>query len=71
MLRRSPVGVQYQVKIVEITHRAKKDFDGVLRCEYCGNVESFYGEPDDLHFREIVVPVIECIKCRKKAAISA
>ena len=54
------------MKIRHITHRAKVDFDGVLQCEHCGNKENFYGEPDSAHFREIVVPVIECVKCRRK-----
>ena len=54
------------MRIKEITHQHRRDFQAIYECEHCGRTEKGSGY-DDANFHQNVIPKIECNKCGKTA----
>lgn len=53
-----------KLKSVEWQHRF--DFEGTLRCEFCGHEQILKHGYDDANFHNNVIPAIKCAKCEKR-----
>ena len=54
------------MRIKEIVHQSRRDFEAIYKCEHCGAEKKGSGY-DDANFHENVVPNFECPKCKKTA----
>jgi len=51
------------MKLIEKKNQFRRDFNGIYKCENCGNVEERKGCYDDANFHINVTPRWKCIKC--------
>lgn len=54
------------MRIKEITHQYRRDFEAIYECDHCGHTEKGTGY-DDRNFHENVVPKFACSKCGQVA----
>lgn len=54
------------MKIKEIISQSRRDFIAIYECDNCGDTHKGSGY-DDRYFHEIVIPNMECKKCKLKA----
>lgn len=55
------------MKIKEILHQYRRDFQAIYECEHCGATRKGGGYDDDF-FHENVIPSMKCEKCGKVAS---
>ena len=54
------------MRIKEILHQHRRDFEAIFECEHCGFTEKKSGY-DDAFFHNNVIPDMECPQCHRKA----
>ncbi len=52
------------MRIKEITHQHRRDFDAIYVCEFCGHEKIGTGY-DDANFHDNVIPNMVCPECGK------
>lgn len=53
-----------EMKLIEKKNQNRRDFNGIYRCENCGEIEEVDGY-DDRNFHDNVMPARECKSCGK------
>ena len=53
------------MELIEITSQHRRDFNGVLKCQFCGHKEELKGGYDDANYHNNVIPTFLCPKCNK------
>jgi C4-type Zn-finger protein len=54
------------MKLIEMTWISRKDFEGILECEHCGQHQTLAYGYDDERFHSKVIPAIICVACGKR-----
>ena len=55
------------MKIKEITHQHRRDFEAILECEHCQYEGRLMDGYDDDNYHRNVIPTFACPECGKKA----
>lgn len=53
------------MKILKKTHQYRRDFEAIIKCEFCDNEEKLSGGYDDHYYHTEVLPDIKCDKCKE------
>jgi ribosomal protein L37AE/L43A len=54
-----------KLKLIKIINQHRRDFNGIYKCEGCGDEEKHSGCYDDRNFHDNVTPEWKCSKCGK------
>lgn len=53
------------MELIKITNQSRRDFDGILKCQFCGHEEVLNGGYDDNYYHTEVIPSFVCPQCNK------
>ena len=51
--------------LIKKTHQYRRDFDGIVKCQFCGHEEELHNGYDDHFYHTQVIPNLMCSKCHK------
>ena len=53
------------MELIKITNQSRRDFDGILKCQFCGHEEVLNDGYDDNYYHTEVIPSFICPECNK------
>ncbi len=53
------------MELIKKTNQYRRDFDGILKCQFCGHEEVLNGGYDDNYYHTEVIPSFVCTQCNK------
>lgn len=53
------------MELLRKTNQSRRDFDGILKCQFCGHEEVLKGGYDDEYYHNKVIPSFVCKECNK------
>jgi hypothetical protein len=56
------------MRILEITHQHRNDFEAVMLCEHCGHKQKLGSGYHDQHYHTKVIPAMTCEQCKRNRA---
>lgn len=56
------------MRIFEVIERWHlNDYSAIMKCEFCGSYQTDPNGYDDLNYHNNVIPIIECLTCKKSS----